>query len=220
MAKAQRKKVETKDNQAMTAAERPAAENLPARRRANEFGFGTNQTSPFTLMRHIAEDMENMLADFSFGRRAFPPACSRDFFSPGFSFFEEAPFLTERENFPGNWSPQVDMFERDGKLVVQADLPGIKKDDVKVEITGHQLTIEGERKEQQEEKGEGFYRSERSYGSFFRRIPLPEGVHTENAKATFTNGVLEISMEAPKLASAARRLEIAEGEAEKAPSNK
>jgi HSP20 family protein len=155
--------------------------------------------------------MENMLADFGFGRRFGSPFLRDDFFRPTFPAFENTLFSAENEKFSGDWSPQVEMFERDGKLVVQADLPGIKKDDVKVEITDHQLTIEGERKDEREEKGAGFYRSERSYGSFYRSIPLPEGVNTENARAEFKNGVLEISMESPQLESSKKRLEISEG---------
>jgi HSP20 family protein len=171
-------------------------------------------------MRHIAEDMENMLADFDLGGRMFSNGFSRNPFGRNFSLFEETPFFMEKENFPGEWSPQVDMFERNGNLIVQAELPGVKKDDVKVEIVGNQLTIEGERKEETEEKSEGFYRNERSYGSFYRMLPLPEGINTENAKATFNDGVLEISMASPKLTQAAKRLEITEGEPKKAASNK
>jgi HSP20 family protein len=77
------------------------------------------------------------------------------------------------------------------------DLPGLKRDDVKVELTEGLLTISGERKEEKEEKREGYYRSERSYGSFFRQIPLPEGAKTDTAKAEFNDGVLEITMQAP-----------------------
>jgi len=78
------------------------------------------------------------------------------------------------------------------------------------------LTISGERKEEKEEKREGFYRSERSYGSFYRKIPLPEGAKTENAAATFHNGVLEITMPAEKVEMPARKLEIKEPPKEKA----
>ncbi len=207
MAKAQQQKEEltNKTNEQTTAA------NLPIQRAQNA---AANQpsTSPFTLMRHIAEDMENMmLADFGLGRRFGSPFLKDDFFAPTFPAFETAPFFAENERLLSDWSPQVEMFEREGKLVVQADLPGIKKDDIKVEITDHQLTIEGERKEKREEKGEGFYRSERSYGSFCRTIALPEGINTENAKAEFKNGVLEISMDSPQLESGKKRLEISEG---------
>ena len=72
-----------------------------------------------------------------------------------------------------------------------------------------------EGKEEKEEKREGFYRSERTYGSFYRQIPLPEGVKTENAAATFRNGVLEVTMPAPKMESHTRKLEIREAPEEK-----
>ena len=90
------------------------------------------------------------------------------------------------------------MFKRDGELVVRADLPGLTKDDVKVEVADGGITIEGERRSQQEERREGFYHSERRYGKFYRRLPLPEGVTAQEANATFRDGVLEITMEAPK----------------------
>jgi HSP20 family protein len=90
------------------------------------------------------------------------------------------------------------MFERDGELVLRADLPGLSKDDVKVELADNAVTIEGERRAEHEEKHEGFYRSERSYGKFHRRMPLPQGVNTEDAKASFHDGVLEVTMPAPK----------------------
>ena len=94
--------------------------------------------------------------------------------------------------------------------MVKADLPGLTKDDVKVELTDKLLTISGERKDEKEDKREGFYRSERSYGRFFRQIPLPEGVKTDKANATFRKGVLEVTMPAPKMESPARKLEIKE----------
>ena len=81
---------------------------------------------------------------------------------------------------------------------------------MKVEVVEGALVISGERKEEKEEKGEGFYRSERTYGSFFRRLPLPEGVKSEEAAATFKNGVLEVTIPAPKREPTGRRLEIKE----------
>jgi HSP20 family protein len=94
------------------------------------------------------------------------------------------------------WAPQLEVFERNEKFVVRVDLPGLKKEDVKIEVTHDQLTIEGERKLEKEEKDEGSYRTERTYGRFFRRIEIPEYVKAENAVATFKNGVLEIEMPA------------------------
>jgi HSP20 family protein len=106
------------------------------------------------------------------------------------------------------FSPQVDIFERDGKLVLHADLPGMTKDDVTVEVTDDAVVIQGERKYEHEENQEGVYRSERSYGRFYRQIPLPEGVKTENATANFKNGVLEVTLDAPQTAKNRKRIEI------------
>jgi HSP20 family protein len=96
------------------------------------------------------------------------------------------------------WYPQVEVRERDGKLVVSADLPGARKEDVHVEIRDKALVLEGERRQESEENREGYYRSERSYGRFFRTIPLPDGVNPEQAEASFKDGVLEISLPLPK----------------------
>jgi HSP20 family protein len=110
------------------------------------------------------------------------------------------------------WTPALEVFERDGKLVVRADVPGLEKDQVKIEVSDDQLIISGERSRKNEERREGFYRSERSYGSFCRIVDLPPGVDTEQATATFDNGVLEITMPAPQH-SERKRIEIREGSA-------
>jgi len=120
------------------------------------------------------------------------------------------------------WSPQVEVFERGNQLVVRADLPGMTRDDIQVDITDDALVIRGERRSEREEDEEGYHRSERSYGSFYRTIPLGEGVDAGNAEATFRNGVLEITMPAPKRAER-RRLEIrkkAESEEQQKPRTK
>ena len=95
------------------------------------------------------------------------------------------------------WTPQIEVYQRDGKLHVCADLPGMKKEDIQLDIDDDQMTIQGERRSSEEDRSEGFYRSERSYGSFYRTIPLPEGVNAESAKATFRDGVLDITFDAP-----------------------
>jgi HSP20 family protein len=95
------------------------------------------------------------------------------------------------------WSPRIDVFERDNRLVTRVDLPGMKKDEVSVEVTDGHLALSGERKRETEEKKENFYRSEREYGSFYRTIPLPDGVKLEDVKATFSEGVLEVSVPLP-----------------------
>jgi len=109
------------------------------------------------------------------------------------------------------WSPHIEVFERNGKLVVQADLPGIKRDDVNVRIEQDALIIQGQRQQQQTTNQRGYYRSERSYGSFYRTIPLPEGTDTESATASFRDGVLEIELDAPREQQRGRTLEIREG---------
>jgi len=149
--------------------------------------LATLTANPFALMRRFTEEMDRVFEGFGFGRGRFGfPSVSQPA-SPGLGEVSQAV-----------WSPQVEMFERDGQLVVRADLPGLKKEDVKVEVINDTLIIHGERKQEQEEKREGFYRSERSYGIFQRVIPLPEGVNTENVTARFQDGVLEITMPAPQ----------------------
>jgi len=104
------------------------------------------------------------------------------------------------------WSPTIDVRERDNNLIVSADLPGIAKDDVKVQVTDEGLMIQGERKREHEERHEGYFHSERSYGAFRRVIPLPEGASVDQAKAQFREGVLEVTVPIPE--GARRRREI------------
>lgn len=100
----------------------------------------------------------------------------------------------------------VEMFERGEELVVRADLPGMSKEDVSIEISNGCLLIEGERLEEEREEDVGFYRSERAYGTFRRAIALPDGVDADAAKAQFKDGVLEIVM--PQKRTQSRRLQI------------
>ena len=109
------------------------------------------------------------------------------------------------------WSPTIEVFEKDNRLVTKVDLPGLKKEDVKVEVTDSRLAISGERKREVEEKKKNVYRSEREYGSFYRAVPLPEGVKPEDVKATFADGVLEVSVPLPARPEAkVRKVEIQE----------
>ena len=98
------------------------------------------------------------------------------------------------------WMPQVEVCEEGGKLHVYADLPGLKKEDVKLSLEGDQLVLQGERQSSREEgrQGGSFYHSERSYGSFYRSIPLPEGVDPQTAQANFKEGVLDVTFDAPR----------------------
>ena len=95
------------------------------------------------------------------------------------------------------WAPRLDVFEKDGSLVVKAELPGIKKEDVEVALDQGDLVIQGERKEEQEVKEENYYRCERSYGSFYRRLAMPAEVGPEQIQASFTDGVLEVRVPLP-----------------------
>jgi len=150
--------------------------------------------TPFSFMRRFTEDMERLFDDFQ-GVRA------GSFF--GREFF---PFTKEFEHV--DWVPKVEVLRHNGDLTVRADLPGLKKDDVKVELTDEALNISGERKEEKEERREGYYRTERSYGSFYRCIPLPEGFNADSANAEFRDGVLEVTMKMPKGETHGRLLEI------------
>ena len=94
----------------------------------------------------------------------------------------------------GRWTPAINVYEKENNLIVEAELPGIPKDAVKINCTDHTLTIQGETKKEEEEKKEGFYRMERRYGSFYRSVALPESVDYGKAKAEFTDGVLKITL--------------------------
>ena len=95
---------------------------------------------------------------------------------------------------PVAWSPNLDLFEKDHRLIARMDLPGMKKEDVRVEVADGHLTISGERHYEMEKKEESYYRSECEYGRFARTIPLPEGATADGVKAAFENGVLEVSV--------------------------
>ncbi len=99
------------------------------------------------------------------------------------------------------WMPQLELFERDGRLVARVDLPGLKTEDITIEATEDTLTISGERRREVQETKADWTRSERSYGRFQRMIPLPDGVKPADIKATFINGVLEVTVPVPVASS-------------------
>lgn len=154
--------------------------------------------NPFDLVDRMSEEMDRVFERF-FGT---PWGWSRPLSRL------RAPWRSQERGF---WAPRIEAFQKGDRFIVRAELPGLKKDDVQVELTDDALTIHGERKHEQEEEREGYYHSEREYGEFHRVIPLPEGVIGESAEASFRNGVLEITMQAPPAeASRGRRLEIKE----------
>ena len=147
---------------------------------------------PFSMMRRFSEDIDRMFESFGLGQSFFPA----DFWQGG------------REAMMAAWSPRIEMTEKDGRLLISADLPGVKKEDLNVQVTEDAVTIEGERRQERTLDSHGLYQSERTYGSFYRSIPLPEGVEPESATAEFRDGVLQIEIPAPERRSRAHRLEI------------
>ena len=96
------------------------------------------------------------------------------------------------------WTPAIDIERDNGNLVVRADIPGIKPEDVKIEVENNILTISGERKSEREDRKDGYYRVERAFGSFRRSLKLPEGVDPESVQASFERGVLEVHVPKPE----------------------
>jgi len=136
---------------------------------------------PFALMREFTEDMDRM--------------------------FKGAP-LGEGANLAA-WTPTVDITRCNGDLVVTAELPGLKKEEVKVEMTEDALVIEGERKREHKTDHEGYHRVERSYGKFYRSIPLPKEAKTELAKAEMNEGILKVTVPVAEAKPKAREIPIA-----------
>ena len=109
------------------------------------------------------------------------------------------------------WHPLIDVKLEKGKLLVHAELPGLKKENVKVTITGDLLAIEGERKTETEEKKGGYIHTERHYGQFYRAIALPEGADAGKVTAEFADGVLAITVPIPEaVAPAAKEIPVGE----------
>lgn len=137
--------------------------------------------NPFSLMRRMSEEMDN--------------------------FFNQAR-SGSRRGTGAVWSPPIEVAERDGKYVIHAELPGLKPEEVKVELRDNELVIEGERRSEHEETRAGIHRSERRYGQFYRAIPLPEGVNSDQVNARFENGMLEITAPMPQARSNSRQIPI------------
>ena len=94
----------------------------------------------------------------------------------------------------GPWAPATEMYDKEDKLVVRVELPGMKKEDINVSVLGDTLTISGERSVESEVKQEDYYHCERCYGGFSRTITMPGAVETKNIEATYDNGVLEVTL--------------------------
>lgn len=146
------------------------------------FGGGLLSWSPFSLMRRMMEDMDQM--------------------------FGGTDLQTRGQRM---WAPVIEVSERDNNLVVCAELPGLNKEDVRLEATDDALIIEGERKQENKSEEGGVHRSERIYGRFYRAIPLPDGAQAEQAKAKFNNGVLEVSIPLSQPKSNRRQIPVEGG---------
>ncbi|NLC70531.1 MAG: Hsp20/alpha crystallin family protein [Desulfuromonadaceae bacterium] len=123
------------------------------------------------------DEMEKWF-DSVLDRRFFPPT-----WFPRSRFFEEA-----------GVSPSVDIFEDGDELVVKAEVPGMKKEEIDISISGDCITISGEKKTEDKVEKKNYYRYERSFGSFHRRFPLPVETRIDEARATFQDGILEIRL--------------------------
>ncbi len=155
--------------------------------------FDMLNAGPFAMFKRMQDDMDRLFGGF--GRRAW--------LSP---FGEEA----------ADWTPAIEAFQRGNEFIVRADVPGLSRNDLNVEIGEDTLTIRGERKYDKEEEREGVYRSERAYGTFCRVVPLPEGAVADSAKANFSDGVLEVVLQAPSHeVRRGRKIEIGEEKSKK-----
>jgi HSP20 family protein len=138
---------------------------------------GSVPWKPIAEMARWERDMERMLGNL-FTRRAS-------------SFFDD-------RSGPGDGlglrEPNLDLYEEKDQIVVKAELPGMTKDDIHVSVVDNILTIQGEKKKEEENKGKDYYHAERVYGAFVRNLTLPAEINPEKVQAVFKNGVLEIRL--------------------------
>ena len=150
------------------------------------------QEEPFNLLRQMTNELDRV-------------------FDEPWSFFQfPVPTIDGAA-----WAPKVDVVTKDNKLVTRVDLPGMTKDNVNVEVADGMLTLSGERKKETKEEKDNYFREEREYGSFCRSVPLPKGVKSEDVKATFVNGVLEVTvpLPAPATGPQAKKIAVTDGAA-------
>ena len=189
-------------NQGSARQNRPTEHSVSVRRGREGTGdmsrWNTDSYGPFAWMRQMQDQLDRAVSGLWSGGGTPSSWAADTTFSPS------------------DWSPAIDVFQRGADVVIRADVPGLSKDDITVDIADDQLTIRGERRYDHEEERDGVFRSERHYGSFCRVVPLPQGAIADSAKATFNNGVLEIVVQAPSFdVRRGRRIEIKEGEPKK-----
>jgi HSP20 family protein len=136
--------------------------------------------SPFMAMRRIHEDIDRMF------EQAFGGLGGGLMSWPGGG--------QQQEGGGSAWMPAIEVRRKDGQLTVCAELPGLKPEEVQVELENDELIIRGERRQEETKSEDGVHRTERRYGRFYRAIPLPEGADTEQVKAQFRNGLLEVTV--------------------------
>ena len=167
------------------------------RRGLGGYGYG-GMSSPFGMMRRLMEDMDRMFEPFG---ALGGGGLLRSGLGGGMGGLEGMSL----------WQPQIDLFEKDGNIVVRADLPGVQKDQVQLRLEDDILYVSGERKDERKEEREGYVHSERSYGSFQRAIQLPNGVDPDKVVASFDNGVLEVKVPVPAQVARGKQIAIGEG---------
>jgi HSP20 family protein len=114
-------------------------------------------------------------------------------------FHDAFPHSLAEEDFTlSSWKPVVDIYDKEGVIIIHAELPGVTKDDISIEIKDNILTLKGERVEIKEVSEDKYFRKERSFGSFYRAFTLPATINPDSIKATFKDGVLEIEIPKPE----------------------
>ena len=144
---------------------------------------GEPLSNPFQFFRRMTDEMD----------RWFDRALN------GYPTQQNEPLGSLTRPFSGSafWAPRIEAFQRGDEFIVRAELPGLKKEDVRVNVTDDSIVIEGERRDEFENTHGDVYHTERSYGSFYREVPLPEGAISDKADASFKHGVLEVKLKAP-----------------------
>jgi HSP20 family protein len=159
--------------------------SIAKRQRPGVFGLPLTpqemlRMSPFSLLGRITEEFDRILQ----------------------------PILSESETANIAWIPTVEISHQDGKYHILAELPGLSPNEVRVEVDDDAVILQGERQVEREANEGGIRRSERQFGMFYRRIPLPEGADPEQAKAKFHDGILEIIMPAPNKQKERRQIQV------------
>ena len=156
---------------------------------------------PFATMQRFARRMDNLFEDFGFRGS---PTRRGDYDGSQQTLTRQGQGWSNTSS----WMPQVETFEREGKIVVRADIPGMKKEEIEIEVEDGILTIQGTRHQESNQESGNSWRSERSYGSFARRMRLPKGVDAEKINASYTDGVLELTIEKPEKIRQSHRISL------------